>query len=457
MRTNSIILDRLDAALKKQGVTLKRGQLLEAAATAFGYHNSHEYTASAKKGELDAPRPEYIGIVAVGDEELAILRCPSGAPYGIDASFLDQVVGEERREAFGPSPYGGLLDLRQVAEEAESEHLDGGAFFARGDRRISLRYAAYDNEMSLLGETNDLEEAKALCWSHEEDEGNRHITAVVDRQDWMLLRGSYFWRPHEMPKAGVTTEDQARTAALLLLSQDQNEDLAREINNMKVTCMPDWRSWEKDLKKAARRGQEPINDEMLHRFRHAVADNHSKSSAGERSQSRYRVQIMIERHLGGLLHRLDRAEEALRSAGIAPAEIERKGKDEAEEILAAIAGVETRKESNPFNLHRIKAMRDGDVCEEIFRVKDGQDSEERGREIAAHQFRLRMEDFRDEDGTHSAIDSECDYFSVEKLTVPKEVGILEDALSEIIDLGISHPARLKILAVLQKIRPKETA
>ena len=52
MKPISIYLDRLAAALSAQNVTLKRSQLLEVAAAAFGYHNQHEATAASQNGGL---------------------------------------------------------------------------------------------------------------------------------------------------------------------------------------------------------------------------------------------------------------------------------------------------------------------------------------------------------------------------------------------------------------------
>src|SRR3546814_8867816 len=57
LKTTPIYLDRLDSALKKAGVSIKRSQLLETTAAAFGFHNSNEFTAAAARGDL-APRSE---------------------------------------------------------------------------------------------------------------------------------------------------------------------------------------------------------------------------------------------------------------------------------------------------------------------------------------------------------------------------------------------------------------
>ena len=115
---SKIILDRLDASLKLQGVTLKRSQLLETAATAFGYHNSGEYSAAAKRGDLTPRSSAVNGRGRIGDEALIVLRdVEANIPYAVDETFLEQVVDDERREQFGPSPYGGLVDLRDIVRQ----------------------------------------------------------------------------------------------------------------------------------------------------------------------------------------------------------------------------------------------------------------------------------------------------------------------------------------------------
>src|SRR3546814_6277354 len=52
LKTTPIYLDRLDSALKKAGVYIKRCPLLETTAAAFGFHNSNEFTAAAARGDL---------------------------------------------------------------------------------------------------------------------------------------------------------------------------------------------------------------------------------------------------------------------------------------------------------------------------------------------------------------------------------------------------------------------
>ena len=113
------LLDRLAHRLESYDVKLKRNQLLELAAVALGYRTSNELTAAAKQGELRSlTEAAPIGRLALADgTSLAVLKDTlAGAPYAIDASFLEQIVAEERRERIGVTPYGHLIDLDPLLE-----------------------------------------------------------------------------------------------------------------------------------------------------------------------------------------------------------------------------------------------------------------------------------------------------------------------------------------------------
>lgn len=113
------ILDRLAHRATALGLKIKRSALLEIAASALGYRNSNEMTAAAKAGELKLyGMAEPIGRFTLPDgQAIIILNDPlAGSPYGIDESFIDQTVDEERRESIGVSPYGHLLDLTSIGD-----------------------------------------------------------------------------------------------------------------------------------------------------------------------------------------------------------------------------------------------------------------------------------------------------------------------------------------------------
>ncbi len=117
MKISSIYVDRFAKALKARGVDLKRAALIEMLATTLGYHNSGEFSAAAKRGDLTPLPAQPLGSIALPDgQRLIIATDPSaGAPYGIDEAFIDQVLQEERAELIGVTPYGHLTWLGDLA------------------------------------------------------------------------------------------------------------------------------------------------------------------------------------------------------------------------------------------------------------------------------------------------------------------------------------------------------
>lgn len=118
MKSAPIYLDRLGAALTRAGINLKRSQILEIAASAFGYHNSNEFSAAAKRGDLLPAAAQPIGAVDLpnGKAIVVLTDVQSGRPYAIDQNFIDQIVTNERSEKIGVTPYGtlALLDFASV-------------------------------------------------------------------------------------------------------------------------------------------------------------------------------------------------------------------------------------------------------------------------------------------------------------------------------------------------------
>lgn len=471
MRTTPIYLDRLDHSLKGHGITLKRAQLLETASYAFGFHNSSEFSAAAKAGALAAPKAEPISRIEVGDETLIILRDPiAGSFYAVDEDFLGQVACEERRELYGNSPYGHLLDVGDVADHPITAR-DGGK--AQPEAKASgKRFAVLDESLDILSRHDDEDAAKNSCpmTTHE-----THYTcdeAIVDVVGGRALHYDWGWREEAIQGRD---EGEMLTAGRLAITKARLERLKTRHDQTLRLDVPDWRAWDKDLKKASHARQEPVSDEILHQFRHAIADaGTSKSSTSERSEVDFRRTRYAEKHLGGLIARLDRAEDALREAGLAPSEIARKSKDDAAETLAAIEAVAARRKDLVIpNLYEVDATRDGDRCREIFLVQDGEDPEDAGRRIAAREFRMNLEEYRfpededvDKDGNpvpdYSPFDSECDTFDVLPVHLPESAAIIGDALlvlsSASFQYGMphDHPARIKLLAAVDRLRPKPT-
>ncbi len=111
-----ILVDRLAKALAAHGVSLKRTEILGVAAAAFGYHNANEFAAAG----LTAPAARAIGRTSLPTgEDLVVIHDPlARAPYGIDARFVEHGVGERRAELLGVSPYGHVLDLSGLPDQA---------------------------------------------------------------------------------------------------------------------------------------------------------------------------------------------------------------------------------------------------------------------------------------------------------------------------------------------------
>lgn len=81
-----------------------------------------------------------------------------------------------------------------------------------------------------------------------------------------------------------------------------------ELQSALAVRLPDWMAWTKDLRKAATKDQEPLDDERMDLFRHAVADNHTKSTAAERDDAKYRVGRFAGRYGSRIIARIDAAE-----------------------------------------------------------------------------------------------------------------------------------------------------
>lgn len=470
MRKTPIILDRLDAALKLQGVALKRSRLLEAAAAAFGYRSSNEFAAADADGGLDAAPAVPVGAGTIAGVPLIALRDGSGAVYAVEASFLEAADGM-RRETFGPSPYGGLVDLSGAAGhpltvwDAADAQASTGASTGVTEPCNDLqspsagRYAAFDGEDVPILRSDDLAEARAACRTGG-TEGRDDLDAyVVDVAAMTISRARTGWTVQALPPVAGCGDAAAWTAAELHLSRLRREELELRVHNLTVMG-PDWTAWEKDLKKASRRHQEPIDDEQLHRFRHAVADNHCKSSDSERSTVRHREAAFVSQHLGGLLARLDRAEAGLAEAGLSPADVKRIPAGEASALLAAVetAAAGMAGEEMP-GLYEVDAVRDGERYRRIYRVGPHELHEDAGRRLAAEAFRMDLEEFADQDGEYWDFDSECDAFEIRAVERPAALAAIGEALGLLASGGLSYtdPARVKLLAAADLLRPKPDA
>ena len=91
-------------------------------------------------------------------------------------------------------------------------------------------------------------------------------------------------------------------------AEKARDEAERELQSALAVKLPDWAAWTKDLRKAAVRDSEPLDDEKMNVFRHAVADNHCKSTASERYECQYRVETFAKRYGRQIVARLDASE-----------------------------------------------------------------------------------------------------------------------------------------------------
>jgi hypothetical protein len=139
MRTHSqkITVERLAKALERQGVSLKRHQLIEVLAHTFGLVDSNDLAAVAKRGEIDPPVADDLGVMMTthptrGNVPLALLRDPTDdRVFALDAGCLDPTVKADR---FVVSPYGGILSLPTSEPIDKEQIVELLRLFAQPDR-----------------------------------------------------------------------------------------------------------------------------------------------------------------------------------------------------------------------------------------------------------------------------------------------------------------------------------
>jgi hypothetical protein len=169
MKSLPIHLNRLDKALRAQGVVFKRHQLLESCAAAFGFHNSNEATAAAKKGALNPPAASAKGRIELGDgQNLILLLDPvANAPFAVDESFLEQ-QDAGTGNLFGVSPYGHLLDLtRSVTAELQTLANTLGSVDSGREFEFKIHTASIDHKhgtATFSSPTKEGVEAEVEAW-----------------------------------------------------------------------------------------------------------------------------------------------------------------------------------------------------------------------------------------------------------------------------------------------------
>jgi len=164
MKTSAPVhVDRLARALKAQGIDIRRSTIIELVAAAFGYHNSNEFQAAARAGDL-APAPAVAaGRLDLDDgTPLVVLRDGEGRTYAIG-----QTQDRDRLGTIGITPYGGLVTLpdldadmpsvvvRQDADTSHGHGIPAGSVIIDLDTLSTLAEAADANADALHDNLED--------------------------------------------------------------------------------------------------------------------------------------------------------------------------------------------------------------------------------------------------------------------------------------------------------------
>ncbi|MFZ3481693.1 hypothetical protein [Sphingomonas sp. 3-13AW] len=178
MKTSAPVhVDRLAQALKAQGIDLKRSKVIEIAAAAFGFHNSNEFEAAAKAGDLTPPKAAPLGNVTLANgTSLLVLRDAQDLPYAV----LPSALGQGRSSSVGITPYGGIVTLPENGEVTTMMSKSHSA--TRASRSGgSAGYAAID--LSTLGALIEAADAHAASLREDlEDDAlsTDHLNAIEE-------------------------------------------------------------------------------------------------------------------------------------------------------------------------------------------------------------------------------------------------------------------------------------
>lgn len=112
-KTTPILLDRLAGALATHNVKLKRTHLLQVAARAFGFDNTHQFTAVDKANEIAPPEADYLGSEDVfGYGMMEFFGDPEGGIFAVQKDRIEALTG--RASNWILSPMGGVLDISNL-------------------------------------------------------------------------------------------------------------------------------------------------------------------------------------------------------------------------------------------------------------------------------------------------------------------------------------------------------
>ena len=111
-KTQKTVVDRLAAALERKGVALKRHEMIEITAEAYGFADSNYLAAAAKRGELDPPAAELISLFKIDDPTRGEIPVScfydniAGKHFALD---LESCGSPTDNQKIIMSPYGNML------------------------------------------------------------------------------------------------------------------------------------------------------------------------------------------------------------------------------------------------------------------------------------------------------------------------------------------------------------
>lgn len=382
----AVHVDRLVEAFAAQGVELKRTRALEIVAAAFGFHNTHECTAASKRGDLSPPAAVPVCRIDIpGGETLIVVRDPvSGAPYAIDETFVDQVAGDERREAYGPSPYGRLLDLGDIGigQVPSTPAPDRSDVPHDGIVRILV-------ELATTGSVTDEVVRSNVQRAVEAWKGNVGLSADDDEGmvDGVLCRmlDPTDRSPAASGKASDGLVDSLRTGgnagihAAIIHSKHGVElrlgtTLANVSRQMGDYVRENWDdAWQAD-------------QNVEEKDRIGVPET-PEGLDDDQAEQMYFEALGAASTLDYVDYEVITLDDVLSPTSDMPSS---PSTETTIQPVEPFPGV-------PADLYSVVASRDGHVFDATFRLEDGENEEDRGRELAARAFGLDLDDFYDDD------------------------------------------------------------
>ena len=156
-KSQKVHVERLAAALERKGVSLKRHELIEITAQAFGFADSNPLSAAAKRGDLDLTEAIDIENVTVSDPvigrtPLTCLHDPiAQKPFGI---YLEDL--QEKGDRIIATPYGNIIAIpasnERLPKKLTASHFKKNPSDFETIRREGKSYAI---ELEWIGEGID--------------------------------------------------------------------------------------------------------------------------------------------------------------------------------------------------------------------------------------------------------------------------------------------------------------